>query len=34
MAVEVSDGALCVIHAMSMRAKYRLQYEEARKWQL
>ena len=32
MAVELHSGELFVVHAMSLRAKYRLQYEEARKW--
>ena len=34
MAVELSDDALYVIHAMPLRAKYRAQYEEAKKWRL
>ena len=34
MAVELSGNALCVIHAMPLRAKYRPQYEEAKKWRL
>lgn len=32
MAVELDDGSLLVIHAMRLRAKYREQYEEARRW--
>ena len=32
MAVELASGALLVIHAMPLRAKYRWQYEEAKKW--
>lgn len=32
MAVELEDDALLVIHAMSLRDRYREQYEEARKW--
>lgn len=32
MAVELHSGELFVVHAMPLRAKYRLQYEEARKW--
>lgn len=34
MAVELSDGTLYVIHAMPLRARYRPQYEEAKKWRL
>ena len=34
MAIELIDGALYVIHAMPLRAKYRHQYEEAKKWRL
>lgn len=34
MAVELSGGDLYVIHAMPIRAKYRPQYEEVRKWQI
>ena len=30
--VELADGRLRVIHAMTMRASYRDLYEEARKW--
>ena len=33
MAVELDDGSLLVIHAMRLRAKYREQYEEAKRWQ-
>ncbi len=32
MAVELEDGGLLVIHAMPLRDRYRMQYEEARKW--
>ncbi len=31
-AVELEDGSLLVIHAMSLRDRYRKQYEEAKKW--
>lgn len=31
MAVELPSGGLLVIHAMPLRAKYRRQYEEAKK---
>ncbi len=34
MAVELSGDDLYVIHAMPLREKYRLQYEEAKKWQI
>ena len=34
MAVELSGGELYVIHAMPLRAKYRPQYEEAKKWRI
>jgi hypothetical protein len=34
MAVELSGDDLYVIHAMPLRAKYRPQYEEAKKWQV
>jgi hypothetical protein len=34
MAVESSGYDLYVIHAMPLRAKYRPQYEEAKKWQV
>ena len=34
MAVELSGGALHVIHAMPLRERYRPQYEEAKKWRL
>jgi len=34
MAVEGSKGELVVIHAMELRAKYRDQYEEAKRWRL
>jgi hypothetical protein len=34
MAVELSGGALYVIHAMPLRERYRSQYEEAKKWRL
>jgi hypothetical protein len=34
MAVELSGGALYVIHAMPLRERYRPQYEEAKKWRL
>jgi len=30
--VELADGRLRVIHAMTMRASYADLYEEARKW--
>jgi hypothetical protein len=32
MAVELAAGELLVIHAMPLRQKYRVQYEEAKKW--
>lgn len=32
MAVELEDDALLVIHAMPLRDRYRMQYEEAKKW--
>ena len=32
MAVELDDGDLFVIHAMSMRERYRNEYEEAKRW--
>ena len=34
MVVELSSDAMYVIHAMPLRAKYRPQYEEAKKWRL
>jgi hypothetical protein len=34
MAVELSGDDLYVIHAMPLRAKYRPQYEEAKKWEV
>jgi hypothetical protein len=34
MAVELRGGELFVVHAMPLRAKYRPQYEEAKKWRL
>jgi len=34
MAVELSGDDLYVIHAMPLRAKYRPQYEEAKKWRI
>ncbi len=34
IAVEVSDGKLVVIHAMPLRDKYKLRYEEAKRWRL
>lgn len=34
MAVELDDGALYVIHAMSLREKYRREYEEAKRWRV
>ncbi len=34
LAVEVSDGRLVVIHAMLLRNKYKLRYEEAKRWRL
>ncbi|HTZ85538.1 MAG TPA: hypothetical protein VMB05_02625 [Solirubrobacteraceae bacterium] len=34
MAVEGPRGELIVIHAMELRQKYRIQYEEARQWRL
>lgn len=34
MAVEGPRGELIVIHAMELRQKYRIQYEEARRWRL
>ncbi len=33
MAVELDDRSLLVIHAMRLRAKYREQYKEAKRWQ-
>jgi hypothetical protein len=33
IAVELEDGSLLVIHAMSLRERYRKQYEEAKRWQ-
>ena len=32
MAVQLEDGSILVIHAMALRAKYRPQYEEAKRW--
>jgi hypothetical protein len=32
MAVELEEDALFVIHAMPLRDRYRMQYEEAKKW--
>jgi hypothetical protein len=32
MAVELEDGDLFVIHAMPLREKYRIEYEEAKRW--
>lgn len=32
MAIELEDGSLLVIHAMSMRDRYREQYQEAKRW--
>jgi hypothetical protein len=34
IAVEVSEGDLLVIHAMALRDKYKVQYEEAKRWRL
>ena len=34
MGVEREDGALYVIHAMPLRSKYRVEYEEARGWRV
>ncbi len=34
MAVEGPKGELIVIHAMELREKYRVQYEEAKQWRL
>jgi hypothetical protein len=34
MAVEGSKGKLIVIHAMELREKYRVQYDEAKQWRL
>lgn len=34
IAVEVSEGDLLVIHAMTLRDKYKAQYEEAMRWRL
>jgi len=34
MAVELEDGDVFVIHAMSLRRKYREQYEEAKRWRI
>jgi len=33
MAVELQDGELYVIHAMELRDRYQLAYEEAKRWQ-
>lgn len=30
--IEIDNGALLVIHAMPLRNRYRVHYEEARKW--
>jgi hypothetical protein len=32
--VRLSEGELYVIHAMPMRDKYRVQYEEAKRWRV
>lgn len=32
MAVELEDEGLLVIHAMPLRERYRVHYEEARRW--
>ena len=32
MAVELENDALLVIHAMPLRDRYRMQYEETKKW--
>lgn len=34
MAVELDDGGIYVIHAMTLRKKYREQYEEAKRWRI
>jgi len=34
IAVETARDELLVIHAMSLRTKYKSQYEEARRWRL
>lgn len=32
IAIEIEDDSLLVIHAMPLRARYREQYEEAKRW--
>ena len=34
MAVELDDGDLYVIHAMTLRKRYQEQYEEAKRWRI
>lgn len=34
MAVELQSGELYVIHAMPMRRKYQMEYEEAKRWRV